>query len=103
MKRNPSPSGTNNLADELAELRGLDLTALKQRWRVPSVCARKSSAMTAKYLIVARWLGVVTQPAAGSPLPAHQRHREVEPAEREHDNGLLPGGGVWIRARFVGS
>ena len=34
MKRNPSPSGTNNLADELAELRGLDLTALRQRWRV---------------------------------------------------------------------
>ena len=34
MKRNPSGSGTRNLADELAELRGLDLTALKQRWRV---------------------------------------------------------------------
>ena len=34
MKRNPSPSGTKNLADELAELRGLDSTALKQRWRV---------------------------------------------------------------------
>ena len=34
MKRNPSPSGTHNLADELAELRGLDSTALKQRWRV---------------------------------------------------------------------
>ena len=34
MKRNPSESGTKNLADELAELRGLDLTALKQRWRV---------------------------------------------------------------------
>src|SRR5258708_32808471 len=33
MKRNPSPSGTKNLADELAELRGLDSTALKQRWR----------------------------------------------------------------------
>ena len=34
MKRNPSPSGTNNLADELAELRGLDSTALKRRWRM---------------------------------------------------------------------
>ena len=34
MKRNPSRSGTRSLADELAELRGLDLTALKQRWRV---------------------------------------------------------------------
>ena len=34
MKRNPSESGTKNLADELAETRGLDLTALKQRWRV---------------------------------------------------------------------
>jgi Protein of unknown function (DUF2924) len=34
MKRNPSESGTKNLADELAELRGLDPTALKQRWRV---------------------------------------------------------------------
>ena len=34
MKRNPSESGTRNLADELAELRRLDLTALKQRWRV---------------------------------------------------------------------
>jgi Protein of unknown function (DUF2924) len=34
MKRNSSRSGTRSLADELAELRGLDLTALKQRWRV---------------------------------------------------------------------
>src|SRR6267154_4285692 len=34
MKRNPSESGTKNLADELAELRGLAPTALKQRWRV---------------------------------------------------------------------
>ena len=34
MKRNPSPSGTNTLADELAELRGLDSSALKQRWRM---------------------------------------------------------------------
>ena len=34
MKRNPSRSGTKSLADELTELRGLDLTALKQRWRV---------------------------------------------------------------------
>jgi hypothetical protein len=34
MKRNPSRSGTRSLADELAELRGLDPTALKQRWRV---------------------------------------------------------------------
>jgi Protein of unknown function (DUF2924) len=34
MKRSPSRSGTRGLADELAELRGLDLTALKQRWRV---------------------------------------------------------------------
>ena len=34
MKRNPSESGTKNLADELAELRGLDPTALRQRWRV---------------------------------------------------------------------
>ena len=33
MKRNPSESGTKNLADELAELRGLDPCALKQRWR----------------------------------------------------------------------
>ncbi len=35
MKRsNPTRLGTRSLADELAELRGLDLTALKQRWRV---------------------------------------------------------------------
>ena len=34
MKRNPSESGTKNLTDELAELRGLDPAALKQRWRV---------------------------------------------------------------------
>jgi hypothetical protein len=34
MKRNPSRSGTKSLADELAELRGLDPAALKQRWRV---------------------------------------------------------------------
>ena len=34
MKRNPSRSGTKNLTDELAELRGLDPAALKQRWRV---------------------------------------------------------------------
>jgi hypothetical protein len=34
MKRNPSRSGTRSLTDELAELRGLDPTALKQRWRV---------------------------------------------------------------------
>ena len=34
MKRNPSESGTRNLADELAELRGLDATTLRQRWRV---------------------------------------------------------------------
>jgi len=34
MKRNPSESGTKNLADELVELRGLDPTALRQRWRV---------------------------------------------------------------------
>jgi DUF2924 family protein len=34
MKRNPSRSGARSLADELAELRGLDLTALRQRWRV---------------------------------------------------------------------
>jgi hypothetical protein len=34
MKRNRSRSGTRGLTDELAELRGLDLTALKQRWRV---------------------------------------------------------------------
>jgi hypothetical protein len=34
MKRNPSESGTKNLADELAELRGLNATALKQRWRL---------------------------------------------------------------------
>jgi hypothetical protein len=34
MKRNPSRSGTKGLTDELAELRGLDSTALKQRWRV---------------------------------------------------------------------
>ena len=34
MKRNPSESRTKNLADELAELRGLNLTALKQRWRL---------------------------------------------------------------------
>ena len=33
MKRNPSKSGTRNLANELAELRGLDPYALKQRWR----------------------------------------------------------------------
>jgi hypothetical protein len=33
MKRNPSESGTRNLANELAELRGLDPYALKQRWR----------------------------------------------------------------------
>jgi Protein of unknown function (DUF2924) len=34
MKRNPSESGTKNLAVELVELRALDLAALKQRWRV---------------------------------------------------------------------
>ena len=34
MKRDPSRSGTRSLTDELAELHGLDLTALKQRWRV---------------------------------------------------------------------
>jgi hypothetical protein len=35
MKRsNPTRSGTRSLTDELAELRGLDPTALKQRWRV---------------------------------------------------------------------
>ena len=34
MKRNTSRSGTRSLADELAELRGLDPTALRQRWRV---------------------------------------------------------------------
>ena len=34
MKRNPSESGTRNLADELAELRGLDATTLRQRWRL---------------------------------------------------------------------
>jgi hypothetical protein len=33
MKRNPSESGTRNLADELAELRGLDAITLRQRWR----------------------------------------------------------------------
>jgi Protein of unknown function (DUF2924) len=32
MKRKPSRSGTRSLTDELAELRGLDPTALKQRW-----------------------------------------------------------------------
>ena len=34
MKRDPSESGTRNLADELAELRGLNPIALRQRWRV---------------------------------------------------------------------
>jgi hypothetical protein len=34
MKRNPSRSGTRSLTDELAELRGLDATTLRQRWRV---------------------------------------------------------------------
>lgn len=34
MKRNPSRSGARSLADELAELRGLNATALRQRWRV---------------------------------------------------------------------
>ena len=34
MKRNPSRSGTRSLREEFAELRGLDLTALEQRWRV---------------------------------------------------------------------
>jgi hypothetical protein len=34
MKRNPSRSGTRSLTEELTELRGLDLTALRQRWRV---------------------------------------------------------------------
>ena len=34
MKRNPSRSGTRSLTEELTELRGLDSTALKQRWRV---------------------------------------------------------------------
>src|ERR1700747_790190 len=34
MKRNPSESGTKNLADELAELGGLNATVLRQRWRV---------------------------------------------------------------------
>jgi hypothetical protein len=34
MKRNPSRSGTRSLADELAELRRLDPSALKQCWRV---------------------------------------------------------------------
>ena len=33
MKRNPSRSGTRSLTDELAELRRLDPSALKQRWR----------------------------------------------------------------------
>jgi Protein of unknown function (DUF2924) len=33
MKRDPSESGTKNLADELAELRGLDPTTLRRRWR----------------------------------------------------------------------
>jgi hypothetical protein len=34
MKCNPSRSVIRSLTDELAELRGLDLIALKQRWRV---------------------------------------------------------------------
>lgn len=34
MKRNSSRSGTRSLTEELAELRGLDLAALKQRWRL---------------------------------------------------------------------
>jgi len=34
MKRNPSRSLSRNLTDELAELRELDLVALKRRWRV---------------------------------------------------------------------
>ena len=38
MKRNPSESGTKNLADELTELRGLDPTAIKQRWRALYRC-----------------------------------------------------------------
>jgi hypothetical protein len=33
MKRNPSRFGTRSLADELAELSGLDPCDLKQRWR----------------------------------------------------------------------
>jgi len=34
MKRNRSRSGTRSLTDELAELRRLDPTALRQGWRV---------------------------------------------------------------------
>ena len=34
MKRNPSRFGTRSLADELAELRGFNATALRQCWRV---------------------------------------------------------------------
>jgi hypothetical protein len=34
MKRNPSHSLSRRLTEELAELRELDLAALKQRWRV---------------------------------------------------------------------
>jgi hypothetical protein len=33
MKRNRSQLATRSLTDELAELRRLDLSALKQRWR----------------------------------------------------------------------
>jgi hypothetical protein len=38
MKRNRSESGTKNLADELAELCGVDPCALKQRWRALYRC-----------------------------------------------------------------
>src|SRR5260370_20169688 len=34
MKSNRSRSGTGGLTDELAELRGVDATTLRQRWRV---------------------------------------------------------------------
>ncbi len=34
MKRKPSRSRARSLTDELAELRRLDLSAVKQRWRV---------------------------------------------------------------------
>ena len=60
MKRNPSRSGTRSLADELAELRRLDLTALKQRWRVlyrteaPVRIERTSAALRANFSAISR-------------------------------------------------
>ena len=97
MKRNPSHSLSRRLTEELAELRELDLAALKQRWRVlyctdaPVHIGRALLLQAVAYRLQERALGGLKPSTRRLLERTAEDHVDRQPSTEAPTAGVTPG------------